>query len=101
MTVVFHLHGELLMGDRGSMVVELAASWAIVMILTGLYLWWPRNAGRFGGILYPRINQSGRVFWRDLHPYPVCGSRRSFSSSSLRAFLGRVAGASISTKFAS
>ena len=67
MNVVFHLHGELLMGDRGSMVVELAASWTIVMILTGLYLWWPRNAGRLGGVVYPRLGQHGRTFWRDLH----------------------------------
>ena len=32
------------MGDRGSMLVELAASWTIIMIITGLYLWWPRQA---------------------------------------------------------
>ncbi len=37
MRVLFRLHGELLMGNRGSAMVELAASWAIVMILTGLY----------------------------------------------------------------
>ena len=36
--LLFRLHGELLMGDRGSMLVELAASWTIIMILTGLYL---------------------------------------------------------------
>ncbi|HEX3727909.1 MAG TPA: PepSY domain-containing protein, partial [Pirellulales bacterium] len=41
--LLFRLHGELLMGDRGSMLVELAASWTIVMIVTGLYLWWPRQ----------------------------------------------------------
>ena len=67
MTVVFHLHGELLMGDRGSMIVELAASWAIVMIATGLFLWWPRGAKGLGGILYPRLGQRQRIFWRDLH----------------------------------
>jgi uncharacterized iron-regulated membrane protein len=53
MTVIFHLHGELLMGDRGSMIVELAASWAIVMIATGIFLWWPRGAARLAGILSP------------------------------------------------
>jgi uncharacterized iron-regulated membrane protein len=64
--IVFALHGELLMGDYGSMLVELAASWAIVMILSGLYLWWPR--GRLAaGVLYPRLGRRGRVFWRDLH----------------------------------
>ncbi|HTR37733.1 MAG TPA: PepSY domain-containing protein [Bryobacteraceae bacterium] len=67
MTVIFHLHGELLMGDRGSMIVELAASWAIVMIATGLFLWWPRGAKGLGGILYPRFRQGPRIFWRDLH----------------------------------
>ncbi|HEU4664054.1 MAG TPA: PepSY domain-containing protein [Dokdonella sp.] len=67
MRLLAHLHGELLLGDRGSLLVELAASWAIVMILTGLYLWLPRHARGFGGVLYPRLRGSERVFWRDLH----------------------------------
>ncbi len=33
------IHGSLLIGRAGGILVELAASWAIVMILTGLYLW--------------------------------------------------------------
>jgi uncharacterized iron-regulated membrane protein len=37
------------------------------MILTGLFLWWPRDASGLGGVLYPRLNQSGRVFWQDIH----------------------------------
>jgi uncharacterized iron-regulated membrane protein len=64
---IFQLHGELMLGTPGSLVVELAASWAIVMILTGLYLWWPRNAKGLGGVLYPRIGQGAKRFWRDLH----------------------------------
>ena len=67
MRLVFRLHGELLLGDRGSMLVELAASWAIVMIVSGLYLWWPRQARGPAGVLYPRLGRGGRVFWRDLH----------------------------------
>jgi uncharacterized iron-regulated membrane protein len=67
MKLVFRLHGELLLGDRGSMLVELAASWAIVMILTGLYLWWPRSALGLAGVLYPRLGAGRRLFWRDLH----------------------------------
>ena len=66
MRVLFHLHGELLLGDRGSMLVELAASWTIVLLLTGLYLWWPRQH-RLAGILYPRLHGGKRLFWRDLH----------------------------------
>ncbi len=64
---LFRLHGELLMGNRGSALVELASSWAIVMIVTGLYLWWPRGASRLGGVVYPRLGRGSRVFWRDIH----------------------------------
>ena len=67
MRILFRLHGELLMGDRGSMLVELAASWAIVLIITGLYMWWPRNASGLAGILYPRMRRGKHLFWRDLH----------------------------------
>jgi uncharacterized iron-regulated membrane protein len=35
------IHGELLSGSKGSYVVELMASWMIVLVITGLYLWWP------------------------------------------------------------
>jgi uncharacterized iron-regulated membrane protein len=63
--VIFHLHGELMQGDRGSLIVEAAASWALVMLLTGLYLWWPSAQG-LGGVLYPRW-RGGRLWWRDLH----------------------------------
>jgi|694.fasta_scaffold37509_6 uncharacterized iron-regulated membrane protein len=62
---VSRMHGELLVGDAGSLVVELAANWAIVMVLTGLYLWWPRGVG-LAGVLWPRI-RGGGVVWRDWH----------------------------------
>jgi uncharacterized iron-regulated membrane protein len=67
MRIIFHLHGELLMGNRGSMIVELAASWAIVLVLTGIYLWWPRGTTGLAGVLYPRLGAGGRRFWRDMH----------------------------------
>lgn len=67
MRMIFHLHGELLAGSIGSYLVETAACWAIVMILTGLYLWWPRGRARLAGVLYPRLKGGGRVFWRDIH----------------------------------
>jgi len=66
MAIVHDIHGQLLLGHRGSWIVELAASWAIVMILTGLYLWWPRGRG-MAGVLWPRLREGGRLFWRDLH----------------------------------
>jgi uncharacterized iron-regulated membrane protein len=61
------LHGELLVGEYGSWIVELAAAWAVVMIVTGLFLWWPRNAKGLGGVLYPRLRSGGRTFWKDIH----------------------------------
>lgn len=63
---IFHLHGELLAGNAGSMIVELAACWCIVLLLSGVYLWWPRSA-RLAGTLYPRLRSGPRVLWRDLH----------------------------------
>lgn len=67
MRVVFHLHGDLMAGDWGSRIVELAASWAIVMVVTGLYLWRPRQTAKLAGVLYLRWNAGKRLFWRDLH----------------------------------
>lgn len=66
MAVTKRIHSELLIGTAGNRLVELAASWAIVMILTGLYLWWPRGRGP-AGVLWPRLRSGGRAFWRDLH----------------------------------
>ena len=61
------LHGGWPINPWGSYLLELGACWAIVMTLTGLYLWWPRNANGFGGVLYPRLRSGQRIFWRDLH----------------------------------
>lgn len=66
MQIMHDIHGQLLLGPRGSWVVELAASWAIVMIATGLYLWWPRGRGA-AGVLWPRLSKGKRALWRDLH----------------------------------
>lgn len=65
--VVKTLHGELLLGDRGSYLVELAACWTIVMILTGLFLWWPRKWIGLAGVIYPRLMSGKKPFWRDVH----------------------------------
>lgn len=67
MEVVGRLHGELLAGPAGSVLVEIAASWAIVLIITGLILWFPRKRKGFAGVLYPRLSNRGRLIWRDLH----------------------------------
>jgi uncharacterized iron-regulated membrane protein len=63
---VSRIHGSLLIGRVGDWIVELAACWAIVMILTGLYMWWPRGQG-LRGVLWPRLAKGKRIFLRDLH----------------------------------
>jgi uncharacterized iron-regulated membrane protein len=65
--IVRMIHGELMAGRTGSLLIELAASWAIVMLGTGLFLWWPRETRGAAGVVYPRLNRGPRVFWRDLH----------------------------------
>jgi uncharacterized iron-regulated membrane protein len=64
--IASNIHGSLLLGKVGGWLVELAASWAIVMILTGLYLWWP-SGGRLAGVVWPRLSLGKRAFWRDIH----------------------------------
>jgi len=63
---VSKIHGTLLLGTPGDWLVELAASWTIVMILTGLYMWWPRPL-RLAGALWPRLSLRGRPLLKDLH----------------------------------
>lgn len=70
MQVVSDLHGELLLGRTGDLLVELVASWTMVMLATGVYLWWPRR-WKWRGVLLPRLGTSGRRFWRDLHAIPA------------------------------
>jgi uncharacterized iron-regulated membrane protein len=65
--IVRTIHSELLAGRTGSILIELAASWAIVMLMTGVFLWWPRGSRGVAGVLYPRLRDGRRVFWRDLH----------------------------------
>jgi uncharacterized iron-regulated membrane protein len=65
--IVRMIHSELLAGPTGSLLIELAASWAIIMLGTGLFLWWPRESSGAAGALYPRFKRGSRVFWRDLH----------------------------------
>lgn len=66
MAFVKRFHSELLIGKAGNWLVELAANWAILLILSGLYLWWPRGRGP-AGTLWPRVGLGRQIFLRDLH----------------------------------
>lgn len=60
------LHGELMIGTVGDRLIELAAGWGVMLVISGVYLWWPRGKSS-SGVLWPRFTTRGRVFWRDLH----------------------------------
>ena len=69
MAFVRRIHGTLLGGEIGSHIVELVACWTLVMLVTGLWMWWPKRL-RLGGVFVPRIGAGGRRMWRDLHAVP-------------------------------
>jgi uncharacterized iron-regulated membrane protein len=65
--LVLDLHRRLGGGQAGRIVVELATSWGLMLILTGLCLWWPRHARGLWGAWLPRVGSGLRVFFKDLH----------------------------------
>lgn len=67
MYLVRKLHGELLLGKFGTYTVELVASWFTVLVLTGLYIWWPAKRWSVSGFFTIRTSQGKRVFYRDMH----------------------------------
>jgi len=60
------IHMSLFLGDVGDALIEVAASLGIVLLVTGLYMWWPGLAGLRGAL---RVSSGGgrRAFWRSLH----------------------------------
>ncbi|WP_456270976.1 PepSY-associated TM helix domain-containing protein [Bacillus sp. AK031] len=66
------LHSELIIGGTfANRLVELAACWCIILLVTGLYIWWPRNKASIWGTVLPRFKSRGRTFWRDMHAVPA------------------------------
>lgn len=61
------VHGELLMGGFGTKIVELVASWLIVLIITGMYIFMPSGKRGIKAFFIPRIQQGKRIFFRDVH----------------------------------
>ncbi|MFN7148561.1 MAG: PepSY-associated TM helix domain-containing protein [Microthrixaceae bacterium] len=54
----------------GDIVVEIFAVWALVLAISGVYLWWPRSNETGRPRFAPRIRRGGRARWRDLHAIP-------------------------------
>lgn len=67
--------GESVMRDYvvGDLVIEVIGVWTMVLVLSGLFIWWPRQSraaaeptsGR--QVLGVRVRATGRARWRDLH----------------------------------
>jgi len=66
MQLVRKIHSLQKFGFWASCLIEITAGWAIVLVGTGVFLWWPRGKTK-GGVVSVRGSPSRRVFWRDLH----------------------------------
>lgn len=65
MWTIRRLHSLAYFGPIANGAIEIAAGWSILLVLTGVYLWWPR--GRKQGVISVRGTPAKRVFWRDTH----------------------------------
>ena len=59
------LHSRVLQNDNWRWMIELAASGLMVMLLTGIYLWWPRGTQK----ALPQAGVKGRGFWKQWHSF--------------------------------
>lgn len=71
MQVVRTIHGKLLAGTWGELFVEMSAGWMAMLLISGIYLWWPREGTGVWGTLLPRWNVRERTFWKDMHSVPA------------------------------
>lgn len=65
MYTVRKVHSLQLFGFWASSIVEAVAGWVLVLVATGVFMWWPRGAS--GGVMSVRLPAKRRTFWRDLH----------------------------------
>ncbi|KQV65179.1 PepSY domain-containing protein [Rhizobium sp. Root1220] len=63
--VVKRIHSLAYFGDATNKLIEITGGFAMVLVVTGIYLWWPRR--QTGGVVSVRGTPARRVFWRDLH----------------------------------
>ncbi|MEQ2354378.1 PepSY-associated TM helix domain-containing protein [Pseudoalteromonas piscicida] len=61
------IHGTLLIGKLGDLLIETSASLGILLLISGLYLWLPRDNASRAGFLKVRVTQGTRILLRDLH----------------------------------
>lgn len=66
MYTVRKLHGELLGGKIGTKIIELVASWMVVLILTGIFIFWPKK-NKLSHLIRIRFHKGKHILYRDLH----------------------------------
>ncbi|MDB5665965.1 PepSY domain-containing protein [Cypionkella sp.] len=66
-TLANEVHGTLLIGTLGDRLVEIAASLGLLLVITGLYLVWPRNGSGMRALLLPDLRAKGRAWWKSMH----------------------------------
>lgn len=59
------IHGNLLLGQWGDLAIEAAASLGLMLVVSGVYLHWPRQG--LGGAFVPDLAARGRSWWKSLH----------------------------------
>lgn len=65
--IITDIHGTLFIGKLGDRLIEIAAGFGIILIISGLYLWWPRHGKTWKNQLIPNLFGSKREVWKSLH----------------------------------
>ncbi|WP_434619163.1 PepSY-associated TM helix domain-containing protein [Tabrizicola sp. M-4] len=61
------IHGTLLIGDLGDWLIEAAASLGVILVVTGIWLHWPRRGAGWRETLLPKVVFTSRGAWKALH----------------------------------
>jgi len=61
------IHGTLLIGDLGDWLIEAAASLGVILVVTGIWLHWPRRGAGWRETLLPKLTFTSRGAWKALH----------------------------------
>lgn len=65
--VVLDIHRSLFIGTPGRVITEVVTCWVIILLCTGIFLWWPRRREKIRGVWTPRLRGKWYVVLRDLH----------------------------------
>lgn len=65
MPTISNIHSLILFGAGPNRIIEMVAGWAMLLVASGVFLWWPR--GRTRGVVTVRATPARRLWWRDLH----------------------------------